>query len=136
MDVTRRKRGEALRDGEAMFLEMIARDAPLEEILENLVRVLESQLTVALLCPALDEDGQHARHAPRPAFRALQLGHRRPLHRTEGGIMRHGHVPQRTCLSSPTFSRIRSGRRTEARPSLMGSAPAGPLPYLRISARC
>ncbi len=37
-------------------------------------------------------------------------------------------------LLSPTFSKIRSGRRTEAWPSPMGSAPAGPLPYWRIRA--
>jgi signal transduction histidine kinase len=42
---------------------MIARDAPLEEILENLVGVVEAQFA-GLLCSALllDEDGQHVRH--------------------------------------------------------------------------
>src|SRR4030081_3781031 len=67
MDVTRRKRGEALRDGESNILEMIARDAPLEEILESLVRVLEAQFA-SLLCSVLllDEDGQHARHGAAP----------------------------------------------------------------------
>jgi len=69
MDVTRRKRGEALRDGESHVLEMIARDAPLEEILENLVRVLESQFA-GLLCSVLllDEDGQHAKHGAAPSL--------------------------------------------------------------------
>src|SRR6267143_1071219 len=43
MDVTERKRAEALRDGESRILEMIARDAPLGEILEKLVRVVEDQ---------------------------------------------------------------------------------------------
>src|SRR4029077_3012249 len=33
MDVTERKRAEALRDGESRILEMIARDAPLEDVL-------------------------------------------------------------------------------------------------------
>jgi PAS domain S-box-containing protein len=63
MDVTERKRAEALRDGESRVLEMIARDAPLEEILEKLVRVVEDQFT-GLLCSVLllDEDGQHVRH--------------------------------------------------------------------------
>src|SRR5437868_13073962 len=49
VDVTRRKKGEALRDGESRILEMIARDAPLGEILESLVRVLEAQFA-GLLC--------------------------------------------------------------------------------------
>jgi PAS domain S-box-containing protein len=69
MDVTERKRAEALRDGESRVLEMIARDAPLEEILENLVRVLEDQFT-GLLCSVLllDEDGQHVRHGAGPSL--------------------------------------------------------------------
>jgi PAS domain S-box-containing protein len=67
IDVTERKRAEALRDGESRILEMIARDAPLEEILEKLVRVVEAQFA-GLLCSVLllDEDGQHARHGAAP----------------------------------------------------------------------
>jgi signal transduction histidine kinase/PAS domain-containing protein len=69
MDVTRRKRGEALRDGESRILEMIARDAPLEETLDSLVRVLEAQFA-GLLCSVLllDEDGQHVRHGAAPSL--------------------------------------------------------------------
>jgi signal transduction histidine kinase/PAS domain-containing protein len=69
MDVTERKRAEALRDGESRVLEMIARDAPLEEILENLVLVVEDQFT-GLLCSVLllDEDGQHVRHGAGPSL--------------------------------------------------------------------
>jgi PAS domain S-box-containing protein len=69
MDVTERKRAEALRDGESRILEMIARDAPLEEILEKLVRVLEAQFA-GLLCSVLllDEDGQHVRHGAAPSL--------------------------------------------------------------------
>jgi len=69
MDVTERKRAEALRDGESRILEMIARDAPLREILEKLVRVVESQFA-GLLCSVLllDEDGQHARHGAAPSL--------------------------------------------------------------------
>ncbi len=67
IDVTERKRAEALRDGESHILEMIARDAPLEEILENLVRVVEAQFP-GLLCSVLllDEDGQRVRHGAAP----------------------------------------------------------------------
>jgi PAS domain S-box-containing protein len=69
IDVTDRKRAEGLRDGESRILEMIVRDAPLEEILENLVRVVEAQFT-GLLCSVLllDEDGQHARHGAAPSL--------------------------------------------------------------------
>jgi C4-dicarboxylate-specific signal transduction histidine kinase len=72
MDVTERKRAEALRDGESRILEMIARDARLEEILDNLVRVLESQFA-GLLCSVLllDEDGQHVRHGAAPSLPEL-----------------------------------------------------------------
>ncbi len=69
IDVTERKRAEALREGESRILEMIARDAPLEEILEKLVRVVEAQFA-GLLCSVLllDEDGQHVRHGAAPSL--------------------------------------------------------------------
>ena len=69
MDVTERRLAEALRDGESRILQMIAREAPLEEILENLVLVVESQFA-GLLCSVLllDEDGQHVRHGAAPSF--------------------------------------------------------------------
>ena len=69
MDVTGRKQAEALRDGESHILEMIARDAPLEEILEKLVLVVEAQF-VGLLCSVLllDEDGQRVRHGAAPSL--------------------------------------------------------------------
>ena len=69
MDVTERRLAEALRDGESRILEMIARDAPLEKILENLVLVVEAQFA-GLLCSVLllDEDRQHARHGAAPSL--------------------------------------------------------------------
>jgi PAS domain S-box-containing protein len=69
MDITERKQAEALRDGESRILEMIARDAPLEETLEKLVLVVETQFA-GLLCSVLllDEDGQHARHGAAPSL--------------------------------------------------------------------
>jgi signal transduction histidine kinase len=71
IDVTERKQAEALRDGESRILEMIARDARLEEILEKLVLVVEAQFT-DLLCSVLllDEDGQHVRHGAAPSLPA------------------------------------------------------------------
>jgi PAS domain S-box-containing protein len=69
MDVTERRRAEALRDGESRILEMIARDAPLEEILEKLVLVVEAQFAGLLSSVLLlDEDGQHARHGAAPSL--------------------------------------------------------------------
>jgi PAS domain S-box-containing protein len=69
IDVTQRKRAEALREGESRILEMIARDARLEEILDCLVRVVEAQFA-GLLCSVLllDEDGQHMRHGAAPSL--------------------------------------------------------------------
>jgi len=69
IDVTERRRAEALRDGESRILEMIARDAPLEKTLEKLVRVVEAQFS-GLLCSVLllDEDGQHMRHGAAPSL--------------------------------------------------------------------
>src|SRR5467141_3405857 len=69
IDVTERKRAEALRGGESRILEMIARDAPLEETLEKLVRVVEAQFA-GLLCSVLllDEDGRHVRHGAAPSL--------------------------------------------------------------------
>jgi PAS domain S-box-containing protein len=69
MDVTESKLAEALREGESRILEMIARDGPLEEILEKLVLIVEAQFA-GLLCSVLllDEDGQHARHGAAPSL--------------------------------------------------------------------
>jgi C4-dicarboxylate-specific signal transduction histidine kinase len=68
-DVTDRKRAEMLREGESRILEMIARDAPLEETLGCLVLVVEAQFA-GLLCSVLllDEEGQHARHGAAPSL--------------------------------------------------------------------
>jgi len=69
MDVTERKRAESLRDGESRILEMIVRDAPLEEVLESLVGIVEAQFA-GMLCSVLllDEDGKHVRHGAAPSL--------------------------------------------------------------------
>jgi PAS domain S-box-containing protein len=69
IDITERKRAEAMRVGESRILEMIARDAPVEETLEKLVQVVEGQFA-GLLCSVLllDEDGQHLRHGAAPSL--------------------------------------------------------------------
>jgi PAS domain S-box-containing protein len=67
MDITERKQGEALREGERRVLEMIARDARLDEILEKLVQIVEERFDGAICSVLLlDEDGQHLRHAVAP----------------------------------------------------------------------
>lgn len=68
-DITERKRADALRSGQAQILEMIALNAPLGEVLDRLMRLVESQLdgifgSVLLL----DEDGQHLRHGAAPSL--------------------------------------------------------------------
>ena len=68
-DITARKMAETLRDGQAQILEMIATSAPLAEVLDRLVRLIESQL--AGVCGSillLDEDGLRLRHGAAPSL--------------------------------------------------------------------
>jgi diguanylate cyclase (GGDEF)-like protein len=68
-DITARKRAEAVRAGEAQILEMIAMNAPLNEVLERLMRVAEAQLD-GIICSTLllDEDGVHLRDGAGPSL--------------------------------------------------------------------
>ena len=68
-DVTDRKRAEAMARGQQAVLEMIARDAPLAETLEAIVRLAESQ-SPEMLCSILllDEDGARLRHGAAPSL--------------------------------------------------------------------
>jgi two-component system, cell cycle sensor histidine kinase and response regulator CckA len=68
-DITELKRMEALSGGQSKILEMIARNAPLENVLANLVRLIEAQ-SDGMLCSILllDEDGQHLRHGAAPSL--------------------------------------------------------------------
>ena len=68
-DITERKRADALRDEQAQILELIAMSVPLAEVLDRLMRLVESQLdgifgSVLLL----DEDGEHLRHGAAPSM--------------------------------------------------------------------
>jgi GAF domain-containing protein len=64
-----RKRAETLLEGQKRVLEMINRDAPLHETLDEICHVVESQaegmLTSILL---LDEEGQHLQHGGAPSL--------------------------------------------------------------------
>ncbi len=66
-DITERKLAGALRDGQAQILEMIAMSAPLEGVLDRLVRLIESQMTGILgSILLLDEDRVHLRCGAAP----------------------------------------------------------------------
>jgi len=68
-DVTARKMGDLLRDGQAHILEMIAMGAPLEAVLDRLARLVESQLTgIVSSILLLDEDRVHLRHGAAPSL--------------------------------------------------------------------
>ncbi len=66
-DVTARRLANALRDGQAQILEMVARGALLPAVFDRLVRLIESQIT-GVICSILllDENGIHLRHSAAP----------------------------------------------------------------------
>ena len=68
-DITDRRLANLLRDGQAQILEMIAMSAPLEAILDELARLVESQLS-GILCSVLllDEEGRRLRHGAAPSL--------------------------------------------------------------------
>ena len=68
-DITDRKQADVLRDGQAKILEMIATSAPLERVLDSLIRLIESQLAgIMASVLLLDEDGVHLRHGAAPSL--------------------------------------------------------------------
>ena len=68
-DITERKLADALRDGQAQILEMIAKSAPLGDVLDRLVRLIESQLTgIFGSVLLLDETGARLRHGAAPSL--------------------------------------------------------------------
>ncbi|CDZ67183.1 C-di-GMP phosphodiesterase A [Neorhizobium galegae bv. orientalis] len=66
-DVSVRKRADLLRDEQALVLEMIAMNSPLEEVLDRIVRLIEAQLEGVLgSILLLDESGNHLKHGAAP----------------------------------------------------------------------
>ena len=70
-DITARKLADALRDGQAEILEMIASGARLEAVLDRLARLIESQLDKLFVSICLiDSSGTRVRHAASPSLPA------------------------------------------------------------------
>ena len=68
-DTTESKRAENLRNGQAQVLEMIALSTPLGEVLDRLMRLVESQLNgIFGSVLLLDQDGHHLRHGAAPSL--------------------------------------------------------------------
>ena len=68
-DITQRRMADALRDGQAQILEMIARSAPLAEVLDHLMRHVESLLIgISGAVLLLDKAGLCLRRAAAPSL--------------------------------------------------------------------
>ena len=68
-DITERRKADLLRDGQAKILEMIALSEPLEEVLEHLMRLIESQLKgISGSVLLLEDDGTRLRHGAAPSI--------------------------------------------------------------------
>jgi len=68
-DITERKQADLLRTGQSEILEMIARSAPLDGVLDRLMRLVESQLTgIFASVLLLDDQGAHLRHGAAPSL--------------------------------------------------------------------
>lgn len=69
MDITERKQADVLRNGQAQILQMIAMSASLENTLEHLMLLVESQLAgIFSSVLLLDKDGIHLRHGAAPSL--------------------------------------------------------------------
>ncbi len=68
-DIDQRMRAGVLRTEQGRVLEMIAMSTPLDEVLDSLARLVESQLTgMAASILLLEEDGVHMRHGAAPSL--------------------------------------------------------------------
>jgi diguanylate cyclase (GGDEF)-like protein/PAS domain S-box-containing protein len=68
-DITERKLADEWRVGQHEILEMIAMSAPLEKVLEHLMRLVESQIPgISGSVLLLDKDGMHLRHGAAPSL--------------------------------------------------------------------
>jgi diguanylate cyclase (GGDEF)-like protein/PAS domain S-box-containing protein len=68
-DITERRLADTLLEGQAQILEMIALSAALEDVLEHLVNLIESQFKgIVGSVLLLDKDGAHLRHGAAPSL--------------------------------------------------------------------
>ncbi|RWB71621.1 EAL domain-containing protein [Mesorhizobium sp.] len=67
-DITARKRADVLRDGQAHILEMIATGAPLEDVLDKLMLLVESQLHAIFGSVLLLDKSGRLRHGSAPSL--------------------------------------------------------------------
>src|ERR1700678_1889594 len=68
-DITERKHAEVLRAGQAQILEMIAKSASLDAVLDRLMELIEAQLTGILASVLLlDDEGVCLRHCAGPSL--------------------------------------------------------------------
>ena len=90
------KKDEEFRVGQSRILEMVAADAPLSNILERLVLLIEAQ-SPGMLCSVLllSDDGDHIRHGAAPSLpedyvRAIDNAQIGPKHGSCGTAMYRG----------------------------------------------
>ena len=100
-----------MRDGQAQILEMIAMGAPLEAVLDRLVRLIESQFAgIFGSVLLLDEDRVRLRHGAAPSLpEAYAQGHRRRRDRPQRGVLRRRRVSARGRHRRRHRSTIRFG---------------------------
>lgn len=68
-DITERRKADGLRDAQAQALEMIASSAPLSDVLDCMVQLIEDQLDGAFCSVLLlDDEGRRLRHGAAPSL--------------------------------------------------------------------
>jgi diguanylate cyclase (GGDEF)-like protein/PAS domain S-box-containing protein len=73
-DITDRKRSAAWRDGQAQILEMIAMSAPLHDVLDRLMRLVQLQLIgIFASVLLLDDEGRRLHHGAAPNLAATYV---------------------------------------------------------------
>ena len=131
-DITARKLADVLRDGQAQILEMIAKSAPLEDVLEHLVRLVESQFNgIFGSVLLLDETGTRLRSGAAPnlpaayakAIEGVRIG-------PNAGLQRHGRLSARDGHRRRCHDRPALGRTTRAHAVALGFRSCWSTPIL------
>ncbi|HEX9818288.1 MAG TPA: PAS domain-containing protein [Methylomirabilota bacterium] len=105
VDITERKRTEALLTGEKLLLEMIAAGEPLPSVLDVLCRTIEAQGDAGMRCAVLLVEGDRPREGPSSLGAGVHPGWSVPVLGVAG-------TPLATCtVSYPTARRAGDGDR-------------------------